>query len=194
MRTHRLYVLASGMALLALHGLGRAAPQPQEKQPEVIRRGEALTAEQKDAALPIDSLPKALKPGSPPTDIVLKGRVQQVCQSKGCWFTLQQLTQQDTSSREATPSPVVRITSKGYLFFVPKHTAHYVAFVRGTLSRKMLSPAEAKHFADDAAKAGQAGQAGQAAPHVAKVETPKTPTEEWQLEATGVELVAPQGP
>ena len=123
-------------------------------------------------------------------EVVLKGRIDKVCQSKGCWFTIR-----DAKDPEGKKDGVsVRVTSKGYLFFVPKDLAGRTAFVRGVLTRKRLSADEAQHFIDDEARATAAAEAvagvpaGVPAGASAKTasKTKAKEMDEWQLEALGV--------
>lgn len=148
-------------------------------------RGEAITAAQKQAALVVSRLAERLGTSVASQEVVLKGRIEKVCQAKGCWFTIRDSAEQGSNKE----SPTVRVTSKGYLFFVPKDLAGRTAFVRGVLKRKSLSAQEAQHFADDEARAVAARETG---PKDSKVKSevakkaPTKETEEWQLEALGV--------
>ena len=151
-------------------------------------RGEALTPAHKQAAVDVATLssdPEA--PAPAPRDVVLKGRIEKVCQSKGCWFTIRNAASQGAGAA----GPAVRVTSRGYLFFVPKDLAGRTAYVRGTLTRKKLSAAETQHFADDEARVAAAG----ASPVTGSEEKPQSGKSkpatagesfEWQLEAVGV--------
>jgi hypothetical protein len=166
-------VFGQGWIVGAAHGAGSARS---------LSRGEAITTAQKQAALPVANLAEGSKATSESKEVVLKGRIEKVCQSKGCWFTIRDA--QDTDSKIGGLS--VRVTSKGYLFFVPKDLAGRTAFVRGVLTRKKLSADEAQHFIDDEARATAA--AGSAAGSSAKTasKTKAKETDEWQLEALGV--------
>lgn len=98
--------------------------------------------------------------------VKLTGTVSQVCQAKGCWF-------------EVAPTAGgrgARIKSVDYSIFVPKDCAGRTAVVEGTFKSTTLSEAQAKHLADDAAKAG--GKASEV----------KGPVKEFQVAATAVEL------
>lgn len=98
--------------------------------------------------------------------VKVSGTVTQVCQAKGCWF-------------EVAAGPKergVRIKSADYSIFVPKDSAGRQAVVEGTFKVTTLTEAQAKHLADDAAKAG------------AKPSEVKGPVKEFQLAATAVEF------
>ncbi len=97
-------------------------------------------------------------------EIVVKAKVDKVCQSKGCWLVLKD---GDTQ---------VRVTFANYSFFVPKNSASSEAVVQGKLFEKEVSAAEARHYAKDE---------HMPAKEVAKIQTAqKAP---W-FEATGLTL------
>lgn len=109
----------------------------------IVRRGEKLseapTIELKDAlerAKELDG--KSVK---------IAGTVDQVCAKKGCWFVLR-------ANDEALKDKTIRITSKGYRFFMPRSSVGQKAIVEGDFSIKTLSEAEAQHFEDDRVAAG----------------------------------------
>jgi hypothetical protein len=64
--------------------------------------------------------------------------VAQVCQKKGCFFVAQ--------DGEA----VARVTFVDYSFFVPTDSAGKNVTIVGTFNRKLVTEAQAKHFAEDA--------------------------------------------
>lgn len=64
--------------------------------------------------------------------------VSQVCQKKGCFLIAQ--------DGEA----VARVTFVDYSFFVPTDSAGKDVTIVGTFNRKVLSEAQARHFAEDA--------------------------------------------
>jgi cytochrome c-type biogenesis protein CcmE len=97
-------------------------------------------------------------------EIVVKAKVEKVCQSKGCWLVLK-----DGESQ-------VRVTFANYSFFVPKNSAESEAVVQGKLFEKEISAAEARHYAKDEHKPAK---------EVAKIQaSQKAP---W-FEATGLTL------
>jgi hypothetical protein len=77
-------------------------------------------------------------------DVLVEGRVTQVCQTKGCWLVM-------TGDESGA---LIRVRFKGYKYFVPKDIAGRRARVEGTLKVKRLSRRAAQHYEDDAAKAG----------------------------------------
>src|SRR5688572_19375183 len=75
---------------------------------EVIKRGESLSATN---ALPVDEcIARADTLNGKPVKVT--GTIEKVCQNKGCWFTL-----------KGQGGEHIRITSKGYKFFVPSNVS-----------------------------------------------------------------------
>ncbi len=72
-------------------------------------------------------------------DIKLTGTIQEVCQAKGCWMTLQKDNMDE----------VVFIKFKDYGFFVPKDANGKDAVVRGKLYAAVTSVDELRHYAED---------------------------------------------
>ena len=71
-------------------------------------------------------------------EVVVRTRVAKVCQKKGCFFIAQ--------DGEA----MARVSFKDYGFFVPTDTGGKTVTLVGTFSKKVISEAQAKHFAEDA--------------------------------------------
>lgn len=72
-------------------------------------------------------------------DIKVAGVIQEVCQAKGCWMTLQEDNADET----------VFIKFKDYGFFVPKDANGKDAIVRGKLYASVTSVDELRHYAED---------------------------------------------
>lgn len=68
----------------------------------------------------------------------VKGRVEEVCQMKGCWMTLQ-------NEKGAN----VRVKFKDYAFFVPKDIHGKEVVIEGVAVRELLDEDEARHYAED---------------------------------------------
>jgi hypothetical protein len=64
--------------------------------------------------------------------------VSQVCQRKGCFFVAQD------------GDAVARVTFVDYSFFVPTDAGGKDVTIVGTFNRKVLTEAQARHFAEDA--------------------------------------------
>jgi hypothetical protein len=83
---------------------------------------------------------QALKPQSLNKPIRVQGKVEQVCQNKGCWMVL-------TDGKRS-----IRVTFKDYGFFVPKGIAGKTVIAEGVVSEKVISEDEARHQAEEAWK------------------------------------------
>ncbi len=95
----------------------------------------------------------------------VEGRVEAVCQKKGCWMVLR--------DGENT----ARILMKDHGFSVPMDCRGKKAVVEGQLSSRTFTAAQVQHLEDDAHKAPAEPSA-----------TPPQPRTEWVLTATGVEI------
>lgn len=73
--------------------------------------------------------------------VKVSAQIHQVCQKKGCWFTL---------TTDAVEIPV-RVRMKDYGFFVSRNSDGAQAIVEGTLARTTISQEMAQHYADDLA-------------------------------------------
>ncbi len=69
--------------------------------------------------------------------VLLRGRISEVCQRKGCWMIL----------REGEAS--VRIRFKDYGFFVPKDCSGKQAYVEGIVKAETLSEKTARHYEEE---------------------------------------------
>ncbi|MCP4500155.1 MAG: DUF4920 domain-containing protein [Deltaproteobacteria bacterium] len=137
-------------------------PSDREQKDEdgIVRRGPKLAD---GSVLTIAECTSALDG----KNVKVEGTVAQVCARKGCWFVIED----DKKEKQ------VRITSKGYKFFVPKDAVGKKAIISGDLSVKKMSVAEAQHMEDDAAES-----TGKPAKKVAKGST------ELRIAAVSLEL------
>jgi len=78
----------------------------------------------------------------------VRGRVSEVCQKKGCWMIL-------APPADEQAAPRIRVTFRGYSFFVPKDLAGNVVLAEGVFRFKTIPREEAQHYADDEAAAGK---------------------------------------
>ncbi len=97
-------------------------------------------------------------------NLTIIGKVQDVCQAKGCWMTVDVLGQPMT------------VKFKDYAFFMPKDCSGKQVTFTGKAMVKEISVAEQKHLAEDAGKTKK---------EIKKIKTPK---KEFRFEASGVEL------
>jgi hypothetical protein len=66
--------------------------------------------------------------------LLVKGRIRDVCQKKGCWMVLSHGESQ------------IRIRFADYGFFVPKDSSGKDAYVEGRVAVKEISEKEARHY------------------------------------------------
>lgn len=89
-----------------------------------------------DAATVLQSLA-----GSDSVRMKVTGRVDKVCQVKGCWMTM------DVGQAEP-----MHVTFKDYSFFVPKNIDGKEAVIEGYARMETLTVDEQKHYAQDEGK------------------------------------------
>lgn len=123
--------------------------------------GEKITEE---GAKPTDSL-KAMMGNDTMLNCKLIGKIDAVCQKKGCWMELKNA---DGSS--------IRVTFKDYGFFMPKDASGRTAIVDGFAKVDVTSVAELQEFAKDDGKSKE---------QIAAITEPK---KELVFEAKGVIL------
>ena len=80
-------------------------------------------------------------------NVVLKAKVGEVCQAKGCWMNL--VDSQGQSTEE------LFVKFKDYAFFVPKDIAGQEVLIEGVAYKEQTSVEELKHYAEDAGKSAE---------------------------------------
>jgi hypothetical protein len=123
--------------------------------------GEKITA---DNAMPTDSL-RAMMGNNTELNCKLIGKIDAVCQKKGCWMELKN-----------TDGSSMRVTFKDYGFFMPKDCSGKTAIVEGIAKIEVTSIADLKEYAKDD---------GQSKEDIAKI---TEPLQELVFEAKGVIL------
>ena len=86
---------------------------------------------------PVTSLASVLAAPKSGQRVRLEGRIEKVCQKKGCWLEL----------KEGESS--VMVSFEGYSFFVPKGSAGRDVVLEGRVKVKPRSPDEVKHLQDE---------------------------------------------
>ncbi|HMQ07851.1 MAG TPA: DUF4920 domain-containing protein [Saprospiraceae bacterium] len=97
-----------------------------------------------------------------------KGRVEAVCQSKGCWMTI---------VSDEIPGKSFHVNFHDYGFFVPKDIAGREVIIEGKAFRDLTSVEELQHYAEDE---------GKSAEEIAAI---TEAIEEYKFTATGVRLL-----
>lgn len=121
--------------------------------------GEKIT---ETGAIEAKQLPALMK-DKQSLNIKVKGKIQEVCQKKGCWMKM------DLGNGET-----MRIKFKDYAFFVPKNSAGKTAIIEGVASKEIIDVATLRHYAEDAGKSKK------------EIEAINKPKEEISFEAKGV--------
>ena len=104
----------------------------------IVRRGNALSGTQSMTVGAIMERASSLDGQT----VKVTGEVGRVCSKSGCWFEL-----------KGDPAHAgIRITSKGYRFFVPSSAKGMRATLEGQLKVRLLDVATAQHYADDEAE------------------------------------------
>jgi len=83
------------------------------------------------------TLDDAIKSMPIANEILVQGKAVQVCQKKGCWLTLKSSTSD------------IRVTFKGYKFFVPFSLKEQYVKVQGIIKEEVVSVSDQKHFLKD---------------------------------------------
>ena len=102
-------------------------------------------------------------------NVVMKAKVEGVCQAKGCWMNL---VDPAVASEEE-----LFVKFKDYAFFVPKDIAGREVLVEGVAYKEETTVEELRHYAEDAGKSEE---------EIAKITEPVT---EKKFMATGVVIV-----
>ncbi len=91
-----------------------------------------------DENVEIVSLDEAIDMIGSEEEVFIKATIKQVCAKKGCFFIA------EGEQSEA------RVTFVDYSFFIPTNSTGKEVVFRGNIEEKILSTAQAKHYAEDA--------------------------------------------
>ena len=111
-------------------------------------------------------LDKKLKKSKKLENVAVKGKVIDVCDKKGCWFTVQ------TENNDK-----FFVKMKDYGFFVPMALKGKNIVLEGSADNKVISVDEQKHYAEDAKKSQ------------AEIDAITKPQEEIRFVASGIKVV-----
>ncbi len=150
------------VAVLLSQAPATAAEPSKPKGEEVILRGEKLTGEAQKVTLQ-DLVTKADQYDG--KTVALEGTARKVCKKKGCWMEL--------STSNDAKADGIRVTFKGYGFFVPLDASGAAVKMEGVVKVAELNEAHAKHLEEEGATVRR-GEDGK--------------PREVQLVANGVEL------
>ena len=102
-------------------------------------------------------------------NVVLKAKVSEVCQAKGCWMSL--------VDNQSKTDEQLFVKFKDYAFFVPKDIAGREVLIEGVAYTEETSVDELRHYAEDANKSAE------------EIAAITEPLKEKKFMATGVVLV-----
>lgn len=128
--------------------------------------GEKISANSEKVAMTPKALDKKLKKANKVENVAVKGKVIDVCDKKGCWFTV------ETENREK-----FFVKMKDYGFFVPTALKGKNIVLEGNAETKVISVDEQKHYAEDAKKSQ------------AEIDLITKPQEEIRFVANGIKVV-----
>ena len=114
-------------------------------------------------------LAKAIGETKSGSTVLVVGKVESVCQKKGCWVML----------KEGDAS--VRVTMKDYAFFLPKDITGKSLVIEGVLEETVVKEKDLRHFAKDEGKSKD---------EIAKIKGDST---SWSLVASSIR-VSPDSP
>jgi hypothetical protein len=138
-----------------------AGAEEEAERPAATEHGAGVTLTEVTRLAEVSAEPERFR-GRP---VLVRGRVRDVCQKKGCWMVV------DDGSAQA------RVRFADYAFFVPKDSSGKEAWVQGEVSVKTLSRREARHYAGESTREDPSEVDG--------------PRREIGITATGVRLVDP---
>ena len=101
-------------------------------------------------------------------EVVLKGKVEPVCQMKGCWMNI---------VSDSKTDKVTKVKFENYGFFVPKDIAGRTVIMKGNGYQEVTPVDELRHMAEDAGKSKE---------EIMKITKPE---KELKFMATGVILL-----
>lgn len=122
------------LALLTMISCSRAQ-EARLTQEGMNHYGSAITA---DGAQDIQAIISAFE-GQDTIEVKVSGMINEVCQAKGCWMTLE----------DAASTVSAFIKFKDYAFFVPKDAGGKKAIVQGKLYGSLTPVDELRHYAED---------------------------------------------
>lgn len=136
----------------------------QEENKEIVYQsfGAEISPEKALTVSDLSQKYASLKAGDTVT-VKFKGEINEVCQKKGCWMTI-----------DIDKEQTVMVRFKDYGFFVPMNAGEHETIVEGKAFVRETSVEELQHYAKDAGKSEE---------EIAAITMPKR---EFAFEASGV--------
>lgn len=153
------------LAAIFLSGCGGQAPAPEETDPSAVQTEQYGGSVATDEAISYESLLDLMKEAGEAT-VVVKARVESVCQTKGCWMTVK--------SDDPAVEETMFVQFEDYGFFMPKDLSGAEVIMAGMAYREVTTVEELRHYAQDE---------GQSAEEIAAI---TEPLDELKFMATGV--------
>jgi len=138
-----LSIITTMLAFSACQESNKQASEKNEANPTAA--DSALTAYfgdkiTEDGAVEASQLP-GLMSGKDSLKIKVKGKIEEVCQKKGCWLDMKVGNDQ-----------TMKVGFKDYAFFVPKDAAGKTVILEGIAYTDTIPVSELRHYAEDAGK------------------------------------------
>ncbi|MCR9290123.1 MAG: DUF4920 domain-containing protein [Bacteroidetes bacterium] len=158
------------LAVIAVATACNNAPTPSENMDptEPLSFGDKIT---QDGAIGYDDMLTQLA-GKEELNAKVTGKVESVCQVKGCWIVVQ-------SDQEGQPEMMVKF--KDYGFFMPKDIAGRTVVMEGNAYKEVTPVDELRHYAEDEGKSKE------------EIEAITEPEEQLKFMASGVLLMPKEG-
>ncbi len=141
------------LSLLVVFAIGNSFAQEKTCDPSKEKNYKSLTKQNKaggygeivkpEGAVTLSSVETKMKQSNQTElgPILVSGKVEEVCQMKGCWMTI------DNGEGQK-----IRVRFKDYAFFVPMNISGWTAYVQGSAHFDTTSVAMLKHYAEDGKK------------------------------------------
>ena len=160
-----LFAIVVSIATFSQETAKKVAP-PEGKALVGDSYGAKLSEKSEKKAITTAKLEKKLRKAKKVENVAIKGKVTEVCDKKGCWFTV------ETDNNEK-----FFVKMKDYGFFVPTALKGKNIVMEGTAETKVISVDEQKHYAEDAKKSQQ------------EIDAITQPKEEIRFVANGIKVV-----
>ena len=150
-------------AVILLLSASAAGAEAERALPAGVDYGAGLTLEETTPLREVVSRPELHVDRT----LLVKGRISDVCQKKGCWMVLT-----DGESQ-------MRVRFSDYGFFVPKDSSGKQAYVEGVVKVETLSEKTARHYAKESGRENSGS-----------ADSIQGPQREIGFTASGVRLIA----
>ena len=132
-------LFGAGTLLLSACGNNKEEPKTEVATVDTTLQyfGDSITQE---GAIAADQLAAQMQ-GKDSMKVKLTGKIEEVCQKKGCWMTM-----------NIGNDKTMQVKFKDYAFFVPKDASGKTVFIEGVAFTDTTSVQELQHYAEDGGK------------------------------------------